>query len=143
MPKNFTADMAQRIALAASEFQDSQTGHMPLSATVVLNAETLVITLQGALSEAEQVLLRNPDGANRVQEFHRQLFNNSVRILLEEIKFITGVAVREAAAEIETTSGSIIHAFASGAMVQVFLLNESMSTTNRHDAQSGDGIRKD
>lgn len=137
MFKQFTADMARQIALAASAFQEKQTGHSPLSATVVFSAETLVVTLHGALSEAERALLRNPDGASRVQEFHRQLFNNSVGTLREEIMRITGVAVREAAAEIETTSGSIIHAFTSGAVVQVFLLNESMSTTNRHETHNG------
>lgn len=137
MHKHFTASMAQQIATAASAFQAKQTGHAPRSVTVVLSDETLVITLHGALSEAERAITLNPAGASKVQEFHRQLFSNSVGPLRDEIKRITGVDVREAAAEVEPASGSIIHAFTSGAMVQVFLLNEGMSVTGRHEAKNG------
>jgi hypothetical protein len=77
-----------------------------------------------------------PDGAAKVQEFHRQLFNSSVGKLRQEIKRITGVAVREAAAEVETASGTVVHAFTSGAMVQVFLLAEGLSAA-RWDPESG------
>ena len=58
-----------------------------------------------------------------MQEFHRQLFINSSQSLREEIQRITGVEVREAAAEVEPTTGAVVCAFASGTMVQVFLLN--------------------
>ncbi len=40
----------------------------------------------------------------------------------DEIRRITGVAVREAAAEVEPAAGAVVHAFTTGAMVQVFLL---------------------
>jgi hypothetical protein len=40
----------------------------------------------------------------------------------QEIKRITGREVCEATAEIETETGTVVHAFATGAMVQVFLL---------------------
>jgi len=63
-----------------------------------------------------------------VQEFHRQLFKNSAGLLRQEIKRITGVAVGEAAAEIETTTGAVVHAFTTGTMVQVFQLADSIST---------------
>jgi uncharacterized protein YbcI len=119
--------MALQIAAAASDFQKAQTGHAPLGTTVVVSDETLVITLHGALSEAERALTRSPEGAPKVQEFHRNLFNSSAHVLRERIGRITGVEVREAAAEIETTSGTVIHAFTTGAIIQVFLLNEKMS----------------
>jgi hypothetical protein len=38
---------------------------------------------------------KTPAGAARVQEFHRQLFDNSADSLRQEIKRITGVDVRE------------------------------------------------
>jgi len=62
-----------------------------------------------------------------VQEFHRQLFASSVDSLRKEIKRITGVEVREAAAEVETKTGTVVHAFTSGTMVQVFLLAGNLS----------------
>ena len=37
--------------------------------------------------------------------------------------------MREATAEIETETGALAHAFKSGAMVQVFLLNPEVDST--------------
>ena len=95
--------------------------------TVVLSDDTLVVTLHEALSPAEKALSGTPEGAAQVQEYHRQLFNSSVDVLREEIKRITGVAVGQAAAEMEATTGAIVHAFTTGTMVQVFQLAGSIS----------------
>jgi uncharacterized protein YbcI len=118
--------MAQQVAQAASAFQRERTGHTPKSVTVVLSEDTLVVTLHGALSPAEKALARTPKGAAQVQEFHRQLFNDSLDSLRQEIKRITGVEVREAAAEVEATTGTVVHAFTTGTMVQVFLLAQGI-----------------
>ncbi len=131
MPSVFTPEMARQIGIAASEFQHRQTGQQPKATTVVLSNETLVITLHGALSKAELDVSQSPEGVAKMQEYHRNLFKASVDTLRAEIKRITGVAVREAAVEIEPVSGSVIHAFTSGDMVQVFLLNERMSSGER------------
>lgn len=117
-----TRTMAQQVADAASQFQKQRTGHMPRAVTVVLSDDVLVVTLHDALTKAEQALAKDPEGAARVQEFHRQLFASSSADLLKEIRRITGVAVREAAAEVEPATGAVVHAFTSGAMVQVFQL---------------------
>src|SRR5271165_148104 len=90
------SSMARRIAQAASTFEQQRTGHVPKSVTVVLSEDTLVITLHGALSPAEKALSESPAGAVKFQEYHRQLFNSTSDALREEIKRITGVAVREA-----------------------------------------------
>ena len=119
--------MAQQVAQAASAFQQRRTGHVPNAVTVVLSGDTLVVTLQDALSPAEKALAKSVKGAAQVQEFHRQLFAASVDSLRQEIKRITGVEVREAAAEVEPSTGTVVHAFTSGAMVQVFLLAKSIS----------------
>jgi uncharacterized protein YbcI len=116
------ANVAQQIAEAAIAFEQRRTGHTPKSVTVVLSDNTLMITLHGALSPAERALAKSPEGAAKVQEFHRQLFTNSAQTLREEIKRITGVDVREAAAEIEPTTGTIVQAFTTGTVVQLFLL---------------------
>src|SRR5712691_4848900 len=114
--------MAHQIAQVAIAFEQRRTGHRPQSATVVLSEDTLVITLHGALSPAEKALAKSPEGAAQVQEFHRQLFSNSSEPLRQEIKKITGVQVRQAAAEVEPTTGAVVHAFTTGTVVQVFLL---------------------
>jgi len=125
MDKN-TLTMAQQVAQAAIASQQQRTGHLPKAVTVVLSEDTLVVTLHGALTPAEEAMARSPEGAVQVQEFHRQLFANSSDSLRQEIKRITGVAVREAAAEVGTATGTVVHAFTSGTMVQVFQLAQGI-----------------
>ena len=119
--------IAQQVAQVASAFQKQRTGHAPSAVTVVLSEDTLVVTLHEALTPAEKVLSRSPEGAAQVQEFHRQLFQNSSHELRQEISRITGRQVREVAAEVETLTGVVIHAFTTGTMVQVFLLADGES----------------
>jgi len=121
-----SSTIARQIARAASAFQEQRTGHPPKSVSVVLSDNTLVIALQEALSPAEKALAKSPAGAARVQEFHRQLFANASGSLREEIKQIAGVDVREATAEVEMTTGTVVQVFTNGTMVQVFLLARSV-----------------
>jgi len=119
--------MAQRLAEVASTMQEQRTGHAPQAVTVVLGEDTLVVTFHDALTPAEKALAKSPAGAARVQEFHRQLFANSSDEFRQEIKRITGRSVREAAAEVEAATGSVVHAFTTGTMVQVFLLSKGVA----------------
>ena len=127
--------VAQQIAQAAIACQQQRTGHKPQSVAVVLSGETLLITLHGALSQAEKALAQSPDGAARVQEFHRQLFTSSANELRQEIKRITGVEVREATTEVETKTGTVVQVFTTGTMVQVFLMAQGVPA----DSWSGNG----
>src|ERR1700684_428397 len=113
---NTNSTMAQQIAEAAIRFEGDHNGLMPESAAVVLSGDTLVVTLHGALSPAEKALAQTPAGAAQVQDFHRQLFTDSADPLRREIKRIPGVAVREATAEVETKTGTVVHVFTTGTM---------------------------
>ena len=119
------------------EREDGAWNYAPKAVTVVLSDDTLVVTLHEALSPAETALSRTPEGAAQVQEFHRQLFKSSVDLLREEIKRITGVAVGEAAAEVEATTGAVVHAFTTGTMVQVFRLASGIAA----DVWNGSGAQ--
>jgi uncharacterized protein YbcI len=132
------ATMAEQIAHAACAFEGQRTGHLPRSVTVVLSENTLVITLHGALSPAEKALASSPAGAAQVQEFHRQLFTTSAKSLRQEIKRITGVEVREATAEVETNTGTVVQVFTSGTVVEVFLLAGSVPADTWSGTGSGD-----
>jgi uncharacterized protein YbcI len=114
--------VARQVAEAASAFQQQRTGHAPKAVKVVLSEDTLVITLHEALTPAEKNLAKSSVGAAQVQEFHRQLFSNSSESLRQEIQRLTGREVREAVAEVEPTTGAVVHVFTTGTMVQVFLL---------------------
>jgi uncharacterized protein YbcI len=127
---NLSSTMAQQVAQVARAAQERRTGHVPGAVAVVLSGETLVVTLHGALSPAEKALARTPQGAAQVQEFHRQLFTSSADVLRQEIERITGVEVREAAAEVEPSTGTVVQVFTTGTMVQVFLLAGSVPPDN-------------
>jgi uncharacterized protein YbcI len=130
--------VAQQVAQAAIAFEQLRTGQTPRSVAVVLSGDTLVITLHGALSPAEQALAQTPAGAAQVQEFHRELFNNSCAALREEIKRITGVDVREAAVEVEPATGTMVQVFTTGTTVQVFLLANSVPAGSWSGNGAGD-----
>lgn len=131
--KKTIATMAQQIAQVAIASHQERTGHSPQAATVILSEDTLIITLHGALSPAEQALAKSTQGAAHVQEFHKQLFINSCEPLRQEIKRITGIELRDATAEVETTTGTVVQLFKTGTVVQVFQLAESVPA----DAWSG------
>jgi uncharacterized protein YbcI len=143
------SNIAQEVALAASRCQEQRTGRLPSSVTVVFGEDTLVVTLHDALTPAEKALAANPAGASQVQEFHRQLFADSNDEMRQEIKRITGRQVREAAAEIEPITGTVVHAFTTGTMVQVFLLAAGVrlgaqavnDSVERIECAEDDGLR--
>jgi uncharacterized protein YbcI len=118
--------VAHKIAQLASNFELKRSGRRPKSVTVVLSENTIVITLHGTLTPAEKALAQTPEGAAQVQEFHKQLFNDTAGSLREEIKKITGVEVRDAVAEIEPATGMVLKVFTTGAVVQVFLMADNL-----------------
>ena len=121
--ENSNLPMNQQIAQAVSAFQEQSTGHKPKAVNVVVNHDTVVVTLQDALSPAEIKLAKSPAGAAHMQDYHRQLFASSCRSLLLEIKRITGLDVRDATAQLETVTGAVMQVFATGTVVYVFLLS--------------------
>jgi uncharacterized protein YbcI len=135
--KPLDGTMAQRIARAAHAFERTRTGIQPKSVAVVQSEGTLVITVHGALSPAEQALSRTPEGAAKVQEFHRRLFAAGADDLKQEIRDITGVDVREATAEIDPATGTVVAAFSSGTVVQVYLLASEISDDAWNARESG------
>ena len=130
------SQMTQQLARVASTLQRQRTGVAPKAVTAILCENTLVVTMDDALTPAEQALVRTPQGAVQVQEFHRQLFASCSESMREKIKTITGRDVREEAAEIETDPGAIAHTFESGAMVQVFLLTPEVDSYQGSDRES-------
>jgi len=123
---NVVPTITQQLAKAAVAYHQECTGQSCRFATVALTDDTLVITLLGALSIAELEIARNPAGAAQIKEYHQQLLLSSADPLRLEIKRITGVAVQEAAVEVETVTGTVVLVFTTGAMIQAFLLVDSV-----------------
>ncbi len=118
---------ARQIAEAAAAFERRRTGHGPESVGVVLNGDTLVITLHGTLSLAERALAQTPAGADELQEFHRRLVVTSSKPLRDEIRRISGAEVSPATAE-----GAVL-LLVTGTLVLMFLLDREVPA----DAWSG------
>ena len=83
--------VAERVADVAATYQLQVTGHAASAVSVVISEDVLVVTLHGALSDAERSLAQSPEGARRVQEFHREMFAHSSQQLRDQIKEIIGV----------------------------------------------------
>ena len=122
-----TSTIARDVAQAAIAFQREATGISPEACTVLMGEQTLVVTLQDALSLAEKQMARTPEGAARVNEFHQRLFQASSGALHRELQRILGVEVRQSSIEMEQPTGRFVEVFPSGALVQVFLLTHPVS----------------
>lgn len=128
--------ITEQLAELAYNRHTLRTGHAPKSVAVVLSKGTLVFTLHGALSPAEQDLASSPKGASQVQEFHRQLFTNSSDEMRQEIERLTGQKIRQASVEVETASGTLVQAFSSGDVVQIFLLTNGVAKSRADESRA-------
>ena len=117
------SSIAKQVAQAAAIFHVERTGQTPDSVAVVLSGDTLVVTLHGALSQAERAMAKSEKGAAQVEEFHKRLFASALEPLREQIGKIVGADVLEASAAIEPATGTVVQVFTTGTMVQVFLLD--------------------
>jgi hypothetical protein len=72
-----------------------------------------------------------------VQEFHRQLFASAAGSFRREIKNITGVGVREATADVEPKTGTVVGVFTTGTTVQVFVLARAVPAGAWSGSESG------
>src|SRR5258708_31836888 len=119
IPMTQPLSMAYIIAQSAIGFAEQRLGRKPPWVRVVLGGDTLVITMHGVLSPAEQTLAAGPAGAAQLQEFHQHLFQLSSDPLRREITRITGLEICKLAKDKATAA---VQVFSVGTVVQVFLL---------------------
>ena len=124
---------AKQLAEVARQYEKKRTGHEPDSVTAVLIDDTLVITLRGTLSSAENEFAKTPVGAAQVRENHRQLFLASGSSLQQQIEGITGVGVLESTSEVSTLTGTVVQLFMLAASVAASTWSE---TTPKSDPAS-------
>ena len=99
--------ITEQIARAASRFEHSVRAVATDGWPSFLNADTMVITLHAALTAAEKAFAACPAGAAQVQD-SPPLFTTAPTSLWKRIRRITGMQVREATAEVETTTGTVV-----------------------------------
>ena len=120
---NNDGDRVKQLAEIASAQQQLRTGHSPKQVDAAFVGDALVMVLHDALTTVEKKLAQDPQAANQLQAFHRELFLNSSSTMKQEIARVTGRSVQESVSELETGSGSVVYAPATGVMIQVYMLN--------------------
>jgi uncharacterized protein YbcI len=94
--------------------------------TVVADGRWMVVGIHEAFSPVERRLAADEEGLNRVQDFHRYLFDNSLDSLRTHVRRSTGVELRGAIAHIDTTTGSVLKTFTTNPAVELFLLGQGL-----------------
>ena len=120
-------DCVKELAEIAGVQQQLRTGHQPKQVDIAFAGDALVVVLHDALTIAEKKLAQDPCAANQLQAFHRELFLSSSNTMKQEIARVIGRTVRETVSEIETASGSLVYAAATGVMIQVYMLTPEVN----------------
>jgi uncharacterized protein YbcI len=144
-------DCVKQLAEIAGVQQELRTGHTPKQVDVAFAGDALVMILHDALTTAEKKVSQDPHAASQLKAFHRELFLSSSNTMNQEIARVTGRTVRETVGEMETESGSLVYAAATGVMIQVYMLNpeanpDTSTLNDQHDSDSieraeDDGLR--
>jgi osmotically-inducible protein OsmY/uncharacterized protein YbcI len=109
--RSMTSGGATEVSIAVRKLQ---TKYGRKWVAVLMNEDTLVVALHGALTAAEQALAQSPAGAAEVRDFHRELFANLSHRLLPKIERIIGMKVEAATAAFEPTTGAVVRLFTTG-----------------------------
>ncbi len=118
--------LARQVAQATGTFEHLLTGRVPTSVTVVSDGEWLVVSLLEAFSPVERRLAAHEEGAARVHDFHRYLFDQSLDSIRSHVKRSTGVELQGAIAHIDTATGSVLKTFTTNPAVELFLLGQGL-----------------
>ena len=103
----------------------------PTAVTVVLGEDTLVVTLHDALTPAERHWPRARPARPACRSFIGSFSPIHPTNFDRRSSGSPAADVREAAAEIEAATGTVVHAFTTGTMVQVFLLAKARGGGDR------------
>ncbi len=112
--------VTQQTTEVADIFQRPRMVQAPKAMASALSEDRLAGTLNKFVTPSGKALAWSPKETVQVQKFHRRLFTNSSEFMRTESVPITDRQVRDAATEIKTAMGAVVHAFTTGAMVQVF-----------------------
>lgn len=119
--------LARRVARAAGTFEHLLTGRAPASVTVVANSEALVVTLHESFSPLERnIMATGARGRERVESYHRRLFEHSCEAFRSHLRTSTGVALESAISHVDGTTGSVLKTFTTAKSVEVFLLGHGL-----------------
>lgn len=138
LAKTLNANIARQVFEVVTAVELQNEGHLPRAVSVVLCGRTLVITLEGVLSQFEQELIKSSTGAAQVQEFHQQLFLKEPTAFWREISRITGLRFRTEASSDDPVVCACVNVFGSGTVVNVSLLEDFVENSSWSTAQENE-----
>jgi uncharacterized protein YbcI len=119
--------LARRVARAAGTFEHLLTGRSPTSVTVVANGDALVVTLHESFSPLERDIMAHGErGRERVESYHRRLFEHSCEAFRKHLRTSTGVSLESAISHVDGATGSVLKTFTTAKSVEVFLLGNGL-----------------
>ncbi|MFM8415069.1 MAG: Na-translocating system protein MpsC family protein [Planctomycetota bacterium] len=115
------------MACAVGTFEHGLLGRSPTSVTVIGTGSWMVVHLHEPFSALERRLAREDEaGAERVRQFHRDLFARTAGALLEHVEAATGVRFHGAIAHVDTATGSVIKTLATIPDVDLFVMGRGL-----------------
>jgi uncharacterized protein YbcI len=118
--------LARTVAHVTASFEHVLLGRSPTSVSVVADDDWMVLHLHEPFSQTERRLSVDEEGARRVRDFHRYLFDNTLDSLLRRICQNTGVEFRGAIAHVDTHTGSVLKTLTTKPDVDLFLLGPGL-----------------
>ena len=108
-------------------FEHGLLGRSPTSVTVIGNGAWMVVHLHEPFSALERRLAREDEaGAERVRQFHRDLFARTAGALLEHVEAATGVRFQGAIVHVDTATGSVVKTLATIPDVDLFVMGRGL-----------------
>ena len=118
--------VARQVAQAAGTFEHLLMDRVPKSVTVVADGGWMVVNMHEAFSPVERRLAADAEGSDRVRNYHRYLFEQSLDSLRSHVRRSTGVELRGAIAHVDTVTGSVLKTFTTNPAVELFLLGQGV-----------------
>ena len=117
---------ARRVAQAAAAFEHVLFGRAPISVTVAVKDDSMVVTIFESFSRMERRLVRRDDGRQRVDEFHHSLFDSTIDSFCDHVRRGTGVDLRRGLIHVDAETGSITKTLATDSDIDLFLLGDGL-----------------
>jgi uncharacterized protein YbcI len=125
LPDDFQR-LARQVAQATGTFENMLLHRVPRSVSVVAAEGWMVVHLQEDFDAVERQLTAAGDGRERVEEFHRFLFENSLPSLRSHVRRHTGVSLEGAVAHVDTANCTVLKTFSTHPSVDLFVLGQGL-----------------
>jgi uncharacterized protein YbcI len=118
--------LARQVAQATGTFENMLLHRVPRSVSVVAGEGWMVLHLHEDFDAVERRLAADVNGREKVEEYHRFLFENSLPSLRSHVRRQTGVALEGAVAHVDTDGLAVHKTFSTHPAVDLFVLGRGL-----------------